>query len=265
MNYPFLFQVPAALIAIVLFGLIILTNWLGIRLGSIQAKKSPEEVQSGLGAIEGSLIGLTALMLSFTFGMAATKFESRRQVIVDEANNIGTVVLRCDLYPDSVRTLLRADLQKYVEARINYYNAGADEEKIKLALNETNDIANLIWARVAGLSHNLDNRVMSDQMIPALNAMIDIVTTRDASRLAKVPPVILTVLLTLSLISSFLIGYGLKGKRASKILVLGFASMTTISLYLILDLDRPRRGIINLDAAEKRIVDLRTMFVEQNK
>ena len=89
--------------------------------------------------------------------------------------------------------------------------------------------------------------------------MIDIVTTRETSRSATVPPVILFVLTVLMLIASFLVGYGHKGKR-NLVLVAGFALMTTIALYVIIELDRPRRGILNLDQTEYKIIELKELL-----
>lgn len=262
MDSHLLFQVPATVIAVVFFLLILLVNWLGFRVWKTKVKKNPDEVKDGMGTMEGSLLGLMALIMGFTFSLAASKFETRRQVIVEEANDIGTAILRCDLYPDSVRNLFRLDFQKYLAARISYYDAGDNEVKIDAALMKASSHSDRIWRRAASLSQNLDNRVRSAQMIPALNSMIDIVTTRDAARIAKVPPIILWVLLMLTLISGFLAGYNQKGKRKNIIMVVAFAAMTTITVYLIAELDRSRRGIINLDSAEKRIVDLRILFTE---
>ena len=236
MNYPFLFQAPTALIAAIVFILILLSNWFGFRFWKRQSKKNPDDVKDNLGSMEGSLLGLMALILAFTFGVAASKFEARRKVIVEEANDIGTAILRCDLYPDSVRNLFRADFRKYVEARISYYDAGDDPAKIQAALKETDKYSGNIWRRAASLSQNLDNRVRSEQMIPAINSMIDIVTTRDAGRIAKVPPVILSVLLLLTIISGFLSGYNQKEKGRNMVMVIAFAAMTTITIYLIMDL-----------------------------
>ena len=123
-----------------------------------------------------------ALLLSFAFGISAAKYENRRQIIIQEANNIGTVILRCDLYPDSARMLFREDLKNYLEARIAYYNAGDDENQIKNILSNTDSLSGLCWRRAASLSRNPANTISSMQMIPALNAMIDIVSTREAGR-----------------------------------------------------------------------------------
>ena len=133
MNNPLLFSVPAPLLAILLFAFILLTNWLGFRFRHFQLKKKNLEDIEGTGTTEGAMLGLMALLMAFSFSMAASKFDDRRQLIVREANDIGTAILRCDLYPDSIKNLLRGDFAKYVDARIAYYDALDDEEKIKTA------------------------------------------------------------------------------------------------------------------------------------
>ena len=259
MNRTFLFDVPAHWLALATFFLVFLANMLGFRYREKQFRSDPTQQREGLGPIETSLLGLMALMLSFTFGLASSKFENRRHIITEEANIIGTAILRCDLYPDSMRRLFLQDFREYLDARIAYYDAGDDEQKIQTALKKANVYSYNIWKRAADDAHNIEHRVRADKMIPAVNAMIDIVTTRDTSRIAKVPPVILLVLVVLMLIASFLVGYGQKGKR-NLVLITGFALMTTIALYVIIELDRPRRGILTLDREEQKIVELKELF-----
>ncbi len=263
MDAPLFINVPAWLMALVIFLLIILFSWLGFSFRKKQMNDPSFVEPSGAAIIENSLMGLTALLVAFTFSMAASKYENRRQIIVEEANHIGTAILRCDLYPDSVRSLLRTDFKKYVEARIAYYDAGNDEQKMSAALDTGAIYSNKIWKRVAALAHNLDNRAKSGQMIPALNNMIDIVTTRDADRKARIPRLILWVVLLFSLLSAFLSGYGNKTKRRNFLMIGTFAFMTTITLYLIMELDRPKQGLINLDASEQNIKSLRKMLEEE--
>jgi hypothetical protein len=147
----FLYQIPAFVIAFVLFVLMVIINYAGHRL---KRKRDPEQLADGLGPVEGSLLGLLALLLSFTFSMSAGKSDGRRQVIVQEANNIGTAILRCDLYPDSTRRALKADFAKYLQARIDYYNAGIDETALNRTMQQANDISGRIWKRVMLLSQD---------------------------------------------------------------------------------------------------------------
>ena len=262
MNEPILLKIDAHWIAIGIFLLILLTNWLGFRYRKFQEAKPAAETLEGMGSMESSMLGLMALLLGFTFSMALSKFETRRQVIIEEGNDIGTAVLRADLFPDSIRTLLRADFKEYVEARISYYDAGVDADKIDSALKKTNFYSGRLWKRAAMLAQDDRYRTSNLQMIPALNSMIDIVSVRESGRKAKVPPFILTMLLILTLISSFLVGYGYKGRRRNLVMTCMFSLMTAIALYLILELDRPRSGMLNVGAAEEQVMALRELFHE---
>lgn len=215
----------------------------------------------GLGPVEASLFGLLALLLAFTFGEADSRFDVRRRIITTEANNIGTAILRADMYADSERIAFRKDFTGYVEARINYYESKRDEVKITEAKKETTKFATLLWKRAAGLSKHPSNLAASNQMIPALNAMIDITTEREAALKATVPESVLMLLFIISLCCSFFIGYCVAhDKRLNRLAVGGFIFLTTIVIYVIMDLDRPRRGIINLDSNHQYIKDLRTIL-----
>jgi hypothetical protein len=262
MEYQPLIHIPAFYLAIPYFFLLILFNWLGFIYKKRQAKKYPDIASSGLGTVEGSLLGLMALLLSFSFGFSATKYENRRQLMVQEANDIGTTILRCDLYPDSIRNLFRAGLKNYLEARISYYEVGDNADSIQKNLSQADSLSGLIWKRVSELSHNPAYTVATMQMVPSLNATIDIVSTREASRRSVVPRLILNILLILTLVSSFLTGYGSKGHERRRVLVIAFALMTTLTLYLVIDLDRPRQGYINLNSAQQQMINLRSNFTE---
>jgi len=259
MNLSFIYNTPAGIIVLIVFIMMMISNWLGFRV-KLYYNSIPGLSLDESPSAEGALLGLLALLLAFTFSMSSSRYELRKQIIVEEANDIGTAVLRADLYPDSIRNLFRADFKKYVDSRIAYYDVGFDEKKIQTALANSNEISSRIWKRAAALGQDPRNLALTNQMIPAVNAMIDIVTTRDAARNAHVPDVILFVLFLLLITGSFIVGYGRKGKRTDWINILVFALMTALTVYLILDLDRPRRGIITLDTSEDKMVELRSMF-----
>lgn len=250
---------PTLILVLIIFVLLIAFYFFGHSIRKKAIKRDPEQSTIELGAINGILLGLLALLLAFTFSMASSRFDSRRQLVIEEANNIGTVILRTDIYPDSMRLLLKNSLREYVEARIAFYQAGKDVKKIVMYYLKADSISRQIWAAVANYAKTNDITTRTSEMIPALNAMMDITNTRRAAGEATVPDSILYFLFILCFCSSFLLGYDHKTK-IDWVVVMGFAIMLTTTVYNIMDLDRPRGGLINLDLPNQKIVELRGMF-----
>jgi hypothetical protein len=262
MNFSLLETLPAYVTTGLLFTAMVFMAWFGNFIARVRLKRNPEIFSDGLGSLEGALLGLVALLLAFTFSMSASRYDERRHIIVEEANVIGTAILRADLYPDSIREAFRKDFKEYVEARISYFESGIDIPKVVEAMAKGETVSKRIWDRASSLGREPKYLVQTNQMIPALNSMIDIVTTRFYVTRAKVPESILWLLFLLSLVASLVVGYGRKGSKLDWVVVAGFSLMTCLAIYLILDLDRPRRGLINMDDANARIVELREMFEE---
>jgi len=213
-------------------------------------------------SVTGSVFAILGLMLAFTFGMSLTRYEKRIEIIINESNNISTAVLRANLYPESYRQQFRADFKQYVEARIALFEAGADIKKIIAAQQESEKISQRIWERATLLSK--DTTVIfaaTMQMIPALNEMMDISNTRWHMSLNKVPESVMYLLFILICICAFQLGYTLSAKKKMDWLgVFGVLLLVSIVIYLIIDMDRPRRGTITLKQTTQSIVDLRKMF-----
>jgi hypothetical protein len=259
----FLNSVSAWTIAVALLICLTIFYLLGTMLGDYQKRHRPEAKAAGIGPLEGSLLGLLALILSFTFSMAASRFDARRAVVIEEANHISTAIARSDMYPDSIRTSFRNDFQQYVEARIAYYEAGRNEEKINNALTTTAQISDRIWQKAMGFYNGSVTTLPHSLMLPELNDMIDVVTTREALRNAKVPDSITWLLIILSLLGSSIIGYSKTEKKNDWIILAIYSLMTVFTVYTIIDLDRARQGFIKTDMENKKIVELRKFFEKE--
>jgi hypothetical protein len=258
MEISILNRTDAAVISTLLLLLMILCTFLGFNTGKWKRKSNPENEKI---ADTTGLTGLLFFLLAFTFGMSGSRFDRRREVVVEEANNIGTALLRADLYPAEERMLFRKDFKDYVEARIEYYGAGANMDKINAAGISTDKIAEKLWSRAARLAADPANATSTRLMIPALNDMIDITTTRISGEKAKVPESIVYMLFFLACITAFFAGYakGYKG-RIDWMVEIGFCVLVALVVLFTLDLDRPRRGFVNLDATNQTIIDLRKNF-----
>jgi hypothetical protein len=131
------FELPTYLLFAIFFVVIMWCNWLGYRYKMRQLDKYPGRIHEGMSSIEGSILGILSLLLGFSFSVAVAKFEARRHLLIEETNVIGTAILRCDLYPDSIRAALRADFKEYVETRIAYYEARYDEAKNQVEMEKS--------------------------------------------------------------------------------------------------------------------------------
>jgi cellobiose-specific phosphotransferase system component IIC len=248
----------AWLIALIIF----LTMLAGIYFGRVISKKfpAPSEIASPSSSVISAMLGLLAFLLAFTFGMSGSRFDARRQVIVDEANAISTAVLRADLYPDEHRNALRNDFRLYLESRIDYYELRRDFPSVLESLKRSDEYGMKLWNYAAQHSRDPGLQVASMQMIVALNQMIDIRTTRKIGELSQVPLSILVMLFALCIAASFFIGYNFGEKKPDWLVVASFCLLTSIVIYITLDLDRPRRGLIQLDTSQQAMIELRELF-----
>src|SRR6187402_3246555 len=123
MNTNLLDATEAWMIALLLFILMLISSYIGKLNGNYIRKKTGTEEKL---PETSALVALLFFLLAFTFGMSGDRYDSRRKIVVEEANDIGTAILRSDLYPDSTRTLFRKDFKEYVEARISYFEVGVD-------------------------------------------------------------------------------------------------------------------------------------------
>ena len=170
MNESLIYRTDAWLLCLILFVVMILMVWLGAKLRARRIEGA------SLSTIEGSLFGLLGLLLAFTFSMSASRYDARKAIMVEEANDIGTALLRADMYDDSLRTLFRKDFRAYIQARIDYYEAGRDTALIQIAKQKASVISISVWQRAVKASHENQYMMATQQMIPALNAMIDATT-----------------------------------------------------------------------------------------
>ena len=227
-----------------------------------KVRKDPSFKPEEGAAIEGSSLGLFALLLAFTFSMAAERFEERRKIVIEEGNNIASSIHSADLYPDHIKNQFRSYLKEYLEARIKYFEAGRNPEKIAAAMKATRTLQSKLYSLAITDARDKEMLTRAQIMIPVLQALDEDVTTRENLRIATVPILVYTLLLILCFTSSFMVGYKQPEKKMDAIMMWIFITMTSMAIYLILDLDRPRSGLITNAQANKAIYELRDVFNE---
>ena len=228
----------------------------GRRLGARRLARDPEGARAGLGAVEGAIFGLMGLVVAFTFSGAAARFDTRRQLIVEEANAIGTAYLRLDLLPAEAQPRIRELFRRYVDTRLEVYDRMPDILAAKEALARSIALQDEIWNGSVEAGRGAPQATML--LLPALNAMIDITTTRTVAIQMHPPLVIFAMLGVLALVCSLLAGYAMAGSKSRSIVhSVGFAVVLTLTVYVILDLEFPRIGLIRVDATDKVLRDVR--------
>ncbi|OOG70592.1 DUF4239 domain-containing protein [Algoriphagus sp. A40] len=242
-----------------LFVFLILAFVIGFQFRKLRQKRNSSNAKIELGSISSTLLGLLALILAFTFSMANSRFDVRRELAISEANAIGTVFLRTEFFPDSIQSELKTTLNNYLEERISIFEAGTNVEKIIFHLAKSDSIGKALWNQVTEFSKSDPNLVKTSEIVPALNEMIDLSTSRLAAGQANIPPSIQLFLIILCISSTFLLGYERKDEF-DWILVVGFSLLLSITVFSIIDLDRPRSGFVTLDEANSKIIELRNLF-----
>jgi hypothetical protein len=223
----------------------------GYRLGRWRHARTTGEKEGAVGAMVGSILALFAFMLAFTFGMAASRFDARREVVLAEANAIGTTYLRTRLLHEPQRGASAHLLREYVDVRLR----GVQEGKTQEAITRSEQLHELLWAEAMKEAESSPGEI-SALYIKSLNEMIDLHAKRVQVGLrSRIPISIWAGLFTLSLLGMASVGYhaGLSETRRSPAmfgLVLAFAAV----LYLIADLDRSQEGLLRV--GQQAMIDL---------
>lgn len=230
-----------------------------LEIGRYLGRRAEEQGHEGTGAVtvETAVFALLGLVIALTFSGASDRFDSRRMLVALEANEIGTAWLRIDLIPAGAQPALRSLFQRYLDARIRRFRVLASERS---APAETEEVARLqgeIWkASVAGCRAS-DSMTACLLLLPAVNDMIDVTTTRTMSARIHPPVIVFLMLGALALASSLLAGYAMgTGKTRSPFHRLAFALVVAATVYVIVDLEYPRFGLIRMDAADTTLEDM---------
>ena len=207
--------------------------------------------------VESAIYGLLGLLIAFTVSGAANRFDARRTLTVQEANAIGTAYLRLDLLPAAAQPDLRRKFRRYAEARLAVFRLLPDFEASNAEAVRANELQRSIWNEVIAALPGVPQSATL-MLLPALNEMFDITSSRAIAGQAHTPLVILCALAVLALFCCLLAGYGLAGENplGSALRMIGFALVVTLAIFVILDLDYPRVGLIRLDYADQALIDV---------
>ncbi len=238
-----------------LFAAVLLAIEAGRRIG-IRRRLGGKEDAPGLGAIEGIVFALLGLIIAFSFSGAAQRFDARRDLIVNEANAIGTAQLRIDLLPAASQPAMHDAFNRYIASRIAAYERIANPDAFRAAVAESTLIQREIWGIATAAGRRPDALPSANMLLlPALNEMFDISAARAFATLMHPPLVIHAMLIGLALVASLLLGIGLSPRqRRAWLHPVSFALVLAGIIYVIIDLEYPRAGLIRIDSFEDAVV-----------
>jgi hypothetical protein len=249
-----------ALGAALVFLFVMIGLEVGRRLAMRKRALDSEGAPSSLGAIDGAVFGLLGLVIAFTFSGGLTRFEARRELVTREANAIGTAWLRIDLLPAKDREGLRELFRAYLDSRLATYRSAGDPAIWKAEYARSAALQTQIWGAATAAIQEAPTPPVT-LIVPALNEMFDITTTRLMATQNHPPVVVYVMLFALILASSLLAGHAMgKGAWRNWLHMLAFALVISITVYVILDVEFPRLGLIRVDSADEILVDLRKSF-----
>jgi amino acid permease len=248
-NISFLDVLPVWVFFAVVLLIVLASVEGGYRLGKYRYGRDKEEKDAPISEMVGALLGLLALILAFTFGFGAQRFDVRRQRVLDEANAIGTTNLRAEMLPER-REEIRTLLKQYVDVRLKMANDVAE------GVRRSENIQNQLWAQAVVMGEKYPNSIVVGLFIQSLNQVIDLHAERVQVGLRnRVPRAIWLVLVTIAVVSLAAMGYhaGLAGTRRS-LAVLAVAFGFSAVIGLIADLDRSQQGLLNV--GQHALIDL---------
>jgi hypothetical protein len=232
---------------IALFGVLFATLLVVVEIGCRVAPRTSVDGNEGLHeeivAARDGIGVLLSLLLAFTLGMVLTRYDSRKQLIVDEANAIGTTRLRAQMLAEPFRTKILALLRMYLDARINFSEAGLDGEKSKASFSQAKELLDEMWQQSVAVTQQSPTPITSI-FVQSLNETTDLSERRLAALENRIPGVLWVVLIFMSTLTCLLVGFSLRRKALLVILV--WPLMISIVLALNADLDSPRTGLIQI-------------------
>lgn len=244
-------------VVLLLVGMVLVAE-LGLWVGRRRLRGLPHGAALQSGAFEASMLGLLGLLLAFTFSGAGERFDLRRALIVQETNDVGTAWLRLDLLPGDAREEARTAFRAYFDARLDFYRALARGEPPDAAQRAIDERRGELWDLCVAAASRTPDTGARIILLPALNAMFDTGTERTLQLLVHPPLVVYLLLFVLALVSALLVGHGAAERPGRDWMQrITYAVIVSLTVYVTLDLELPRQGLVRVDPFDAALIELR--------
>ena len=249
------FAWTAAGLAIGLFVAMLIFLEVGRRMGEHQVALYGSTGRHGIGVVDGVVFSLTALLIGFAFSGATSRYEHRRQLIINEVHSSGIAWQRIDTVEGDTRNI-RDSFRRYIDALIHWYTDPADN-----ALHEPAEVAGAqreLWSKAvaACLAPAGDKARML--LLPSLNDMFGAVEKEKLARRIHPPRIIYVMLIIAGMASAVFAGYALAGgPNRPWLYMVGVATAIAVAMFVILQLEFPRLGLVGIGEMDQALVEMR--------
>ena len=203
------------------------------------------ETSEDLGVIQTATLTLLALIIGFTFSMAINRHDNRETLEEGEANAIGTEYLRADLLPSNASARTKDLLNQYLDQRILFYSRQS-KEKVQEIHQKTDALQNALWNEILPAAHSQASPAMA-LVVAGMNDVLNSQGYVQAAWWNRIPYPAWALMAAIALCANILVGFGARNFKKNVGLFMIFPFVTSVSFFLIADIDSPRGGIIRIE------------------
>jgi hypothetical protein len=248
-------SMEAWLFSLIFLALLLMCSEAGFRFGTRSNLKVHQPTKGRTSSIEAAVLGVLGLLLAFTLVMAVSRFDTRRQVVLDEANALNSAHWLSQLVAGPEGAELSRLLREYLNVEVHFFDGGTDSGHLRASREQAARLQNEIWSRASASAPRLPPSVPLVLLLQSLNQAFNLENSRVTALAVRVPDGVLWVDIFVGLLAALLVGYnfGLTGQRHF-VSALSLAVCIAAVLAVTMDLDQPRQGLIRV--SDQPLVDL---------
>jgi hypothetical protein len=239
-------QISILLLGLLLFGAMLLAAWAGARFHnwhSARHEGARTLTDSQEGYILTSIYTLVGLMIAFTFGMAIERFETRRQLVTQDANAIETLYLSAQLIPEPHKTRFSQLLLRYADNHIRLAKLRRDDANARSTLAEDDMLIDALSVATVPAFESIRTIDFSSSFVEGVKEVVRTDAMRRAARRAEIPPAVIGLLMLYTLIAAAALGYVMVG-RQGELIGGSLLGLFVLAFMLLSDINRPVGGWI---------------------